>query len=405
MLSFLRENARWLFAGLTLTFASSFGQSYFISLFAGEIRAEFGLTDGGFGGLYTVATLASGLLLLSRGSWADTVPARRLTLFIAFGLAGAALLMAGVKSVPILLLSLFLLRFCGQGMFTHIAITTMARWFVASRGRAVSIAGIGHSLGEAILPFIVVQLLLVLAWRQVWLLTAAVLLLALLPLLMGLLARDRQPTGQELSVGTGGLGGRHWRRGEVLRHWLFWAIVPMVLTPGFIGTVVFFHQVHVSEVKGWSLAAMAPAYPVYAVVTVVTAITTGWAIDRIGPLAFLPLVLLPMALGISFIGPSETVWGWIAALGIIGITQGMSATLWGTFLPYLYGTDHLGSVRAITAAIMVFSTAIGPGLTGWIIDLGVDFPDQGLAMALWCVALSAAMVLVGRRLARETVSA
>ena len=69
----------------------------------------------------------------------------------------------------------------------------------------------------------------------------------------------------------------------------------MVLTPGFIGTVVFFHQVHVSEVKGWSLAAMAPAYPVYAVVTVVTAITTGWAIDRIGPLAFLPLVLLPMA--------------------------------------------------------------------------------------------------------------
>lgn len=403
MIGFLKSNARWLLAGLLLTFCSSFGQSYFISLFAGEIRAEFNLSDGQFGGLYTIATLASGLLLLSRGSWADTVPPRRLTIFIAFGLASAALAMAFALSIWVLLLSLFLLRFCGQGMFTHIAITTMARWFVASRGRAVSIAGIGHSLGEAILPFIVVQLLVVFAWREVWLLTAAVLLFGLLPILLWLLGQNRQPAGLDLESGSAGLGGRHWRRREVLRHWLFWVIVPMVLTPGFIGTVVFFHQVHVSEVKGWSLTAMAPAYPAYAITTVITALIMGWAIDRFGPARFLPFILLPMAVSVTLIDPAETVSGWIIALGIVGMSQGMSATLWGTFLPFLYGTNHLGSIRSITAAVMVFSTAIGPGLTGWVIDLGVDFPSQGPAMALWCVVLSAAMVPISRML-RQTAT-
>ena len=58
-LNFLRENARWLAGGFLLTLFSSFGQTFFISLSAGEIRAEYGLSHGTFGTLYMVATLAS----------------------------------------------------------------------------------------------------------------------------------------------------------------------------------------------------------------------------------------------------------------------------------------------------------------------------------------------------------
>jgi predicted negative regulator of RcsB-dependent stress response len=38
MLRFLTENLRWLATGFLLAIGSSFGQTYFISLFAGEIR-------------------------------------------------------------------------------------------------------------------------------------------------------------------------------------------------------------------------------------------------------------------------------------------------------------------------------------------------------------------------------
>ncbi|SVD97760.1 uncharacterized protein METZ01_LOCUS450614, partial [marine metagenome] len=39
-ISFFRQNANWLAAGILMTLASSFGQTYFISIFADKIRYE-----------------------------------------------------------------------------------------------------------------------------------------------------------------------------------------------------------------------------------------------------------------------------------------------------------------------------------------------------------------------------
>jgi sugar phosphate permease len=52
----------------------------------------------------------------------------------------------------LLVLAIYLLRLFGQGMFTHIAMTAMGRWFAAQRGRAVSLTAIGVNLGEAVFP-------------------------------------------------------------------------------------------------------------------------------------------------------------------------------------------------------------------------------------------------------------
>lgn len=81
--------------------------------------------------------------------------------------------------------------------------------------------------------------------------------------------------------------------------------------------------------------------------------------------------------------------------------MGMASALWGAFLPTLYGTRHLGAIRSLSTTIMVFSTAIGPGLTGLLIDQGVDIPTQCLALAAWCFAVSAGSLLIKRRLNRE----
>ncbi len=395
---FLIDNARWLGTGVLLAFGSSFGQTWFISLFAGEIRAAYGLTDGQWGGIYTLATLSSAAVLLSRGGLADTMPLSRLAPVVAVLFACAALGMALGNTVWLLVVCVFLLRFCGQGMFTHIATTAMGRWFVATRGRAVSIKGLGYPLGEVLLPLPVVLLIGWIGWRATWGVAAAVILLVILPLLMWLLARDRAPGGMIAAMGSTGMGGTHWNRTQVLRHWLFWALLPLLLTPGFIGTVVFFHQVHISEIKGWTLAQMAPAYPAYASVTVATSLVAGWACDRFGPDKLLPIALIPMGMAMLLIGPADSVWMWVLMLAVMALTQGMVGALWGAFWPHVYGTRYLGSVRALTVAIMVVSTAIGPGITGWLIDIGVPFPDQGLLLAIWCFAVAAGMGFVLRHL-------
>ena len=393
-MSFLRENARWLATGLLLSVGSSFGQTYFISLFAGEIRETYGLTDGQWGGIYTIATLSSAALLIAFGGRADTMRLSRLAVIVASVLAMAALLMAVGQSVWLLVLTVFLLRFCGQGMMTHMKATAMARWFVATRGRAMAITNLGYPVGEALLPLLVIATVAAIGWRATWGATAVVIVLVLIPLLIVLLAQDRAPQGSNGGRGSPGLYGRHWTRAQVLSHPLFYAFIPFILTPGFIGTVVFFHAVHVAEVKGWTLLDLGPSYSTYAIASVTMGFISGSLADRFGSVRLLPFTLIPMALGMFLIGPVDTPLGWAVALALVGTTQGMAATLGGTLMPTLFGTDHLGSVRAIATAIMVVSTAIGPGITGWVIDLGVNYPQQGVAQGIWCLFISAAMVPV-----------
>lgn len=399
MLRFVAENRRWLASGVLLALGACLGHTWFIALFAGEIRAEYALTDGQWGLIYTAATLASAALLFGRGSLADTVPLSRLAPMVAVVFAGAAVLMAVGQSVWTLGIGVFLLRFCGQGMFSHIQQTAMARWFIATRGRAMAIANLGYTTGQVLFPLPAVLLLGWIGWRASWLVVAAILLVVILPLLIMLLAQDRAPQGSHGKVaGAPGIGGRHWRRPEALRHWLFWALVPLMLTPGYIGTVVFFHQVHIAEIKGWSLVAMAPAYPAWALSEVAAAFAAGWIADRFGPARLLPFAVLPMALGIAMIGMAETPLAWIVGVGLIGVTQGLANTVWGTLLPATYGTDHIGSVRAVASAVLVVSTALGPGVGGVIIDAGIPVPQQAGVLAIWCLCLSVAMIPVMRRL-------
>jgi MFS family permease len=398
---FLLENARWLGAGFLLTFASAFGQTWFISLFAGHITEEYGLSDGGWGSLYTVSTLAAAGLMFWRGSLADSVRLVRLALAVGLLFAAAAAGMALGGPVWALGLSIFLLRFCGQGMFGHIAMTAMGRWFEARRGRAVALSGLGHSAGEMVIPLGAVAAIAWLGWRGAWALTAAVIAFAVVPALVALLSRERAPQGIDAGGQMPGLAGRHWGRRDAARHWLLPALLPVILTPGFLGTVIFFHQVHIAEVKGWTLVQMAPGYTAWATMTIAAALVGGWAADRFGPHRLLPVLLVPLGLGIGLIGPAGHVATWYLALGLAGLTQGAAGALWGAFLPAVYGTRYLGSVRSLVTTVMVVSTAIGPGLTGVLIDWGVDFPRQSIVFVAWCVLLSGGCAVIERRLDRE----
>ncbi|MEL6482555.1 MAG: MFS transporter [Pseudomonadota bacterium] len=403
---FYRANAPWLAAAALLTFGSSFGQTFFISLFAGGIRAEFALSDGDWGTLYTFATLGSAAILVQAGRLADSVALRPLLLATVALYTAALVLTAMAPSVLWLGIGVLGLRLCGQGMMGHLALTAVARWFRANRGRAVAIAVLGYPLGEALLPPLAVLAIGAVGWRQGWLLAAAALLFLVLPMLLWLLARGgRTPQGEGGELTATGMDGRHWTRGQVLGHWAFWALMPGVLAPSFIGTVAFFHQVHVSEVRGWDLVTMAAGYPVYAALSVLTSLAAGRFVDRQGVLKLLPVSLLPLAIAISCLALPGGEWVWLLTLLGIGVSQGVVVTLLGALWPALYGTGHIGGVKALTTSAMVVSTAIGPGITGLLIDAGAPLTVQAPAMAIWCLGASALFVAIGPHLARRLPAA
>ena len=401
MLGFLRDNARWLGAGFLLTFSSAFGQTWFISLFASEIKTEFGLSDGGWGTLYTVATLSSAAMMFWLGSLADKISLARLAPAITLLFAAAALGFSLSNSIIMLCLAVFILRFCGQGMYSHMAMTAMGRWFEETRGRAVSITLLGHPAGEVALPLLTVFAITTIGWSTTWMIVSAILVVVIAPTLRMLLLNDRSPVGHKDTVLTPGLGGRHWTRLEATKHWLLPALIPMLLTPGFISTVIFFHQAHIADIKAWTLLQMAPGYTFYASATVGSSFLLGWVSDRFGVMRLLPLILVPMGAGILLIGTGEALWTWYAALALCGLTQGSAGAFWGVFLPVAYGTRYLGAIRSLTTTVMVISTAIGPGITGLFIDGGVNFATQSLFMCVWCIVFSGLSFAITNRMNSE----
>ncbi|MBJ3761534.1 MFS transporter [Maribius pontilimi] len=402
-LSFLRANAPFLLVGILLTFCSSFGQTFFIAVFADPLRTQFDLSNGDWGLIYSVGTTASAIAMLWTGFLTDTFRVRILGPLVLVLLALACLSMAMVQSVWSLALTIFALRFTGQGMATLVATVAMARWFVVTRGKALSVSKLGVALGEAFLPLIFVSLMTEIDWRALWLI-ASVSVAMVVPLLWPLLRLERTPQSIARDDQSLGMDGAHWARGRMLRHTLFWLLVPALLAPAAFSTAFFFHQVHLADTKGWSHVSLVAIYPVFTVCATAAMFLSGWLVDRIGTARIMPFILLPMAAGFAGFAYAPSL-GWAAIfIALMGFTQGLNNTVNAAFWAEFYGTRHLGGIKALATAVMVFGTAIGPALTGWLIDAGLDFDEQMLGIALYFV-VAAALVGIGILKAQPSLTA
>jgi len=400
--AFLSANAAFLFAGGLLAFTSSFGQTFFISIFAGQIMAEFSLSNGQWGLIYALGTAASAVVMLWSGALTDRFRVRYLGLVVLLGLSAAALIMAINPWAWLLPISIFLLRLTGQGMTSHIATVAMARWFVATRGRALSIAGAGFSVAEALLPLLFVWAMAFAGWRSLWLIAAGFILL-IVPVMHRLLRRERTPQSHAETDNTTGMENRHWTRGQMLRHPLFWFMLPAILGPSAFVTALFFQQVHLAEIKGWSHVSLVALFPVYTVISTLFMVISGWAIDRIGTARLMPFFQLPIAVGFLVMANAGGLGGAAIAFALIAITSGANTTLPAAFWAEFYGTRNIGGIKAIATAAMVFGSAIGPAITGLLIDAGVSFPTQMAGIALWFV-IASVLLSVGLMRARASLS-
>jgi len=405
---FLRTDFRWLAAGLVMTFASSAGQTFFIALFADPLRAATGLGHGGWGTLYAAATLTSALAIAVVGHVADRRPMAVPAVGVLGLAAVGAVAMSAVTSPWLLALAVFLLRFSGQGMASHVAMTAAARWFRATRGRALAVVSLGHPLGEAVLPGLVVAATAGFGWRSTWLAVALGLAAVLAPLVARLGAVERTPRrpaeqgaergADDQAAEATGLDGRHWARRDVLRHPVFWALLPGVLASPFMGTALLFQAAPLMAAKGWSLELYAAAFPAFAAASVAGGLVSGLLVDRFGPVRLVPFVLLPLAAGLGIVAGATAPFAVFAVLALIGLTTGAVFTLVAALFAELYGTRHLGAVRGLVSSFTVFGTALAPGVTGLLLDAGVALEAQFAAMAVVAVGLAGVFALVARHL-------
>lgn len=380
----LRTEWRLLAFGFLMALSSSSGQTFFISLFAAEFQTAFGLSHGGFGALYSSATLVSGFLLVWAGGLIDRIDLRLFAATVLLGVALAAGVAASSAGPVSLVIALFLLRFFGQGLASHTAVTATARYADQKvRGKAVSLATLGFPVGEAVWPVVVVAAIAAYGWRSTYGGVVVLVLAVFLPVAM-LLLLDHGRRHASLLARTADEAGdraRQWTRGEVARDPVFrWTLVA-VMGPSFVVTGILFLQVHLTAVKGWDLAAFAAGYAGYAACQIGTALVAGPVIDRFGARRLALVYMAPLAVGVGILAAFGQLWAGLGFLAMAGATSGASSTLLSTLWAELYGVRHLGSIRALVTACSVVASALSPALLGWLLDLGVSMET----LLVWCL--------------------
>ncbi|MDC3091741.1 MFS transporter [Rickettsiales bacterium] len=393
---FLLSTTPELCLGVLLIFSSSIGQTFFISLFSGEIRNDFNLSHGMFGIFYSVATLMSALFFFWLGKLTDKFNLILLGIITLGILSGFSFLISSAETFLILFLSLLGLRLFGQSMISHIAVTAMARWHSNKRGRALSIALMGHPIGEALLPSLITFFLLQFNWREIWLGIGICIIIIFLPIVYWL-GRYLKSHGLDSSNNIQSKSKRNnvsWNRSQVLKDLRFYQIIPGLLISPFIITGIFFHQIHLIETKSWSITFLASSYPFFALSVIGATFGAGWIIDRFSTVHLLRYFLLPLAFGLILIAFTEKTYALPFFMILIGASAGAATIVLSALWVELYGINYLGSIRSMCFSLVVLSTSISPALIGLLLDIGVTLEVQFIIFAILILICSISFAIL-----------
>ena len=389
-LAFIRREYKFLLFGFLMMGLSNFGQTFFIALYSAEIRADFNLSNAGFGGIYSAMTLLSALIMVYSGRLIDDWPLARFTGFVLLGLAAGCVVMGLANHIVWLAVALFMLRHFGQALSSHTGMTAIGRAYDANRGQAVSLIQLGYAGFEGFFPFMAVAMIVWLGWQQSWSVYAIILVLIAVPLQLKL-----SRTGPSQAVDDGGEQSDVLQadRRAVLRDKRFYLVLPLYMASPFVLTGMFFHQVQLADVRGWDLTFLAAAFSLYAGLKVITSLLTGPMVDRYSARRILPTMAVPLILGLWLIALPYNIAGAMTPfvyMGFLGVHLGMAGPVSGGLWPELFGTKNLGAIRSMTSPIMVASTAASPILFGVLLDANISF--QHLAGISIIYLIGAAML-------------
>lgn len=385
---FFLNNKRLISFGFLLTFFSSFGQTFLISLYVPDIIREFQMDNSSFGILYGSATILSAFTLAYVGKFIDYFNLRNYTAAAVLLLTVSCLLISYSSTVLVLFIGFWGLRLAGQGLFSHISSTSVARFFNKTRGRALSLSVLGYSIGEGIFPVIVTMLIGLIGWRYSMLVTAALTGMILLPFIV--IALNKKEF-HRFPVESGDRQNETgFSRSRLFRDKTFYIIALNSFVLPFIITGLFFYQLTLAEEKGWSVTWLSAGFIGYAASRTIFSLISGKLVDRYSANSLLPFYLVPFVAGLSVLILFNTPLAAPLYLSLTGISMGLGSTIITAVLAETYGTGNLGGIRAMFATLMVLSTAASPVLFGFLLDRGMNVTGIA-AISLCLVSLAIAV--------------
>ena len=391
----LNLNKKILLFGIIFTFFSSFGQSFFLGLFNPSIRDELNITHGQFGTIYAGATICSSLVLVWFGKKIDEMRIFNYSLIVIGFLFFSSLFFSFINSIYFLVVAIFLMRFSGQGLMSHTSSTTISRYFNRRRGKALSGIWFGLSFAEFFLPILIIFLLSIFSWRIIWQFISIIIII-ILPIVVFYTVKNLDIESREKNIFDNKnkfRDIRNWKRSEVLKDFKFYIISLNMLAMPWIVTGVFIYQSFIAESKLWGSYIIPQSFMIYSATSIFTLIASGFLVDKFTSRKLIPFMNLPLLFGLIVLYFLDQSYSAYLFFGLMGVSNGLANVLGSSTWAEIYGVRYLGSIKALTTAFMVFSTAFGTALFGLLIDKGYTIEHIALISILY-ISLSLFFLLV-----------
>ena len=383
--------------GFIFTFFSSFGQSFFLGLFNAPIRNELGITHGQFGNIYATATICSSVILIWIGKKIDDYRIFYYSFFVIILLFFSALFFSFINSIYFLAVAIFLMRLSGQGLMSHASTTTISRFFERSRGKALSTIWLGLSTAEFILPVLITYFFLIYSWRTVWQ-GIAILIILLLPFVIINTIKSVKLDSREIEINSKNkkIKIKSWRRTDVIKDYRFYIVSLNMLAMPWLATGIFVYQSFISDSKMWAVYTIPKAFMIYSITSIVTLFLSGFLVDKFTGRKLILFMNIPLLLAMFILFKFNHEFFAYIFLGLVGISNGLANILGSSTWAEIYGVKYIGSIKALTTAFMVFSTAFGTAVFGFFIDLGFTIENIAFVGGAYIV-ISLALLLVFRK--------
>ncbi len=400
----LSLNKKIILFGFIFTFFSSFGQSFFLGLFNAPIRNELGITHGQFGNLYATATICSSVLLIWIGKKIDDYKLIHYSFFVIILLFLSSLFFSFINSIYFLAIGIFLMRFSGQGLMSHTSATAITRFFEKSRGKALSTIWFGLSSAEFILPVLVTYLFVIYSWRTVWQGIAVIVILFLPLVILNTIKSISLDSREDGKTNLKKINIKNWKRKEVIKDYRFYIVSLNMLAMPWIATGIFVYQSYISDSKLWSTYTIPKAFMVYSITSIITLFSSGFLVDKFTSRKLIPLMNIPLlfAMIVLFYFQNE-IYAYFF-LGLIGVSNGLANVLGSSTWAEIYGVKYIGSIRALTVALMVFATAFGTALFGLLIDYGFTIESIAFVSGAYIVISWILLIIFRNRLEPVKIS-
>jgi len=315
-----------------------------------------------------------------------------------FTVLGALLIMmAAISTLWHLYTLQVLARVIAMGVIGLTVTAVVPKWFVAKRGAAVAVSGIGERSGQTITPLYAQLLISNGGWRAALIVTGivtwavsvlpAILFLRRRPEDIGLLPdgvspEDAEPQSDDMNARFSKQRESNFTVKQVLRFRSFYLLATGLTLISLPTNGLMFHLVSFLTDRNFSAGYAVTVLAIFSAGGAIGSILFGMIIDRFNIRLTMTVNYLLMGIGyVVLLTVHSSVLGLLWGL-LHGIVQGGSFMMQQVIFADYYGRHSLGSIRGITRPAQMATNALGPLVAAIAYDVTSSY---GLVFSLFTV--------------------